>query len=109
MKLETIYERIRTAKSDAEVQILEAVLDRLVAAIYAAQSGNCDECGASSSLLRACKDSSGISGRCCSRCASQPSYDLRFFMSAQDALEESESECWDRECAEAFTAKEFVS
>lgn len=37
-------------------------------------AGTCDECGASSSGLVTCSDSSGLVGQCCQRCAAQPSY-----------------------------------
>lgn len=58
--------------------IMSSSSDRTRVSSSSSYRGTCDECGESSSSLRACKDSSGIQGYCCSRCASQPSYDRSF-------------------------------
>lgn len=40
--------------------------------------GTCDECGRPAARLIPCRDSSGISGRCCPRCASMSPYERSF-------------------------------
>ncbi len=44
----------------------------------AAHGGVCENCDASTGSLTECSDSSGISGYCCSRCASAPAVELSF-------------------------------
>lgn len=42
------------------------------------EGGTCDECGRPSATLRPCSDSSGITGRCCPRCAGMSRYERSF-------------------------------
>lgn len=42
------------------------------------RGGICDECGEPRRNLTECRDSSGISGMCCPRCASGPDYTRSF-------------------------------
>jgi len=44
----------------------------------AAHGGVCENCDAGMASLTECEDSSGISGYCCSRCASAPAVELSF-------------------------------
>lgn len=47
-------------------------------AATAGRGGICDECGEPRRNLRECRDSSGIAGMCCPRCASGPDYERSF-------------------------------
>ena len=45
---------------------------------YMGRGGKCNECGRPSRILRSCRDSSGIQGHCCSRCAALSPWDRSF-------------------------------